>query len=234
MEFNSELNDNLLLNHYILCNPYELVMRCVFCGCELEENMRFCMECGKERTAIIEKIKTMPEEISEVVQRINYIIGESTIICDSTDGSGNIIRALGDIQNIDPDFKGRLYATGSISFAPKQTSKMKISFSNRTLQDEPAYRTAIALRREENPTRHIAIYTDVGNYSLHDVGEQEMRTISRNLVIIIAHGSSFYIYGKDIKEGYVKIHDTSVKNNCITELNMNELIRIGTCLTLKV
>ena len=195
--------------------------------------MKFCMECGKERTAIIQKVKEMPTEISDIVERINFVIENGTSDEPVSTKEESVIRALGDIKNIDPDFKGRIYATGSISFAPRQMSKLKLSFSGDVLEDEPAYRTVIAIRREENPSRHISVYTDVGHYKLHNIGDQDMRTVSRNLVVIVAHGNSFYVYGKDIKPGYLKIHDDPVNDNTITQLNPNELIRLGPSLTVR-
>lgn len=202
---------------------------CPFCSDFVPIN-NFCASCGKpipEPKSLVRCCNNFSESDAVSLDKLLYCLG---VVKASNEGglstsNGNIIRAIGDIENVPADFEGRIYSTGKVVFSDPKEYVAEIGYEspNTHLCVRAAYRKALVIKREGS---EIVIQTDVSRYVMHGLGDAQRKMFSRTPIIMMRDAGSMYLLCE--KQGaYVFDYDHPLDLSQIYQLAPYKRYRIG-------
>jgi len=190
----------------------------------LEEGNSFCTKCGLERSRIIGKIDRFPSELKDLVELLLGNLDEAFSDPSFTSIDQMVIKCTEDVYNVPETLRGRIYAAGSVTFAPSETYFLDISYGDRLLQSALFKNTAV-IRREADDERYVAIYTDQGNYRIGSkvIGDMSIREVSRDPLVIVRYMNDFYMFCPK-KGPYIELEGKAVMPQRVQDVYVNQKI----------
>lgn len=202
-------------------------MRCLSCGTELDGDSRYCSKCGAERSVIINRIEKFPKELKDLVDLVIGNLAESVRTDHNATNSDLVIKCMDNVYNVPESMRGKIYAAGSVSFAPAEKFLIDFSYSGQPIQSALFSNTAV-MRRESGDDKCIAIYTDQGTYRIRKeiMNEIYMRDISRDPIVIVKYEGEFYIFCPK-KDQYLILEGKPIKPQLVQILSVNQTVQVN-------
>ena len=197
------------------------MVKCPFCNNDIGDSYdtKFCSQCGRQITSEVKVSECdFSDDEAALINKIAFNL-ERTIPANKAAKTGNVIRTVGDVENIPPDFEGSIVSLGSISFAETKTHTLKVGYKGEGLCREAAFKKAAIIRRVGGENR-IMIRTDIGTYWIgpSDLDPTKMRTFSRTPIVLLCHANSVFVMC-DIGRDYIMDGDGPLDMDCITRVD---------------
>lgn len=211
-------------------------MKCLACGTELDNDDRFCPNCGSERTKIVNRVETFPPEIRELVDMVAGTLSQYDVTTETAQKNGELkIMSTGDLYNVPEHLKGSIFTTGTITFSEGRSYYLDYDYSGKT-KLSAVFRNVAVICRVDGENKNIAVYSDMEEYHMGTdvLGSQSMNDISgKHPIVIMRYNEKFYICCR--KGGfYVRIENTPLNPNSIHRISVNQRIEVNNHSALKV
>ena len=210
-------------------------VRCPACSEEVDvpEGTRFCILCGSPLRL---EVRTAPNEFCEedraLLDKLLYNVGVLEGDVPSTESAG-VIRALGNVTNVPEGYRGRVYATGSVTFAEPRPHTLALSCGTgrSSASLEAVFDGAATVRRSGE---EIVVQTDVGRYALgaDRLSTMQIRTVSRTPVAVVRRGDRFFALCE--KPGYLRDGGSVLDSGAVYELAPLRPLGLGSSATITV
>ena len=209
-------------------------MRCLSCGANLADDSNFCTKCGLERSKIINRIGKFPEELRNLVELVIGNLAEASDDMAPINNEGLTIKCTDNVYNVPETMKGKIYAAGSVSFAPTETYFLELCHKGKVIRSALFKNTAV-IRRENGDDKCIAIYTDQADYKIreNDIGYMIMREISREPVVLVRFKDEFYIFCPK-KEPYLSLEGRKIPPEHVETISVNQRVELNSNFTMTI